>query len=101
DLVVTDIVMPNMGGRELATHITRLHPHAKVLFMSGYPDFPLRQSEGLAEPAEVLKKPFSLKSLASKARFLLDNQPSDPDDTAQPACRPADRVILQHSKSAP
>ena len=73
DLVVTDIVMPNMGGRELATHLTRLHPHAKVLFMSGYPDFALRQSEGLAENAEVLQKPFSLKSLASKARFLLDN----------------------------
>ena len=81
DLVVTDIVMPNMGGRELATHLTRLHPHAKVLFMSGYPDFALRQSEGLAENAEVLQKPFSLKSLASKARFLLDNNSSDQRDT--------------------
>ncbi|MFY9561590.1 MAG: ATP-binding protein [Terriglobales bacterium] len=76
DLVVTDIVMPNMGGRELATHITRLHPHAKVLFMSGYPDFAVRHPEGLSEPAEVLQKPFSLKSLASKARFLLDNNPA-------------------------
>ena len=73
DLVVTDIVMPNMGGRELVTHLTRIHPHAKVLFMSGYPDFTLRQSEGFPENAEVLQKPFSLKSLASKARFLLDN----------------------------
>jgi len=81
DLVVTDIVMPNMGGRELATHITRLHPHAKVLFMSGYPDFALRQSEGLSENAELLQKPFSLKSLASKARFLLDNHSSDQRDT--------------------
>src|SRR5882762_4067260 len=73
DLVVTDIVMPNMGGRELVTHITRLYPHAKVLYMSGYPDFAVRQSEGFPENAEVLQKPFSLKSLASKARFLLDN----------------------------
>ena len=72
DLVVTDIVMPNMGGRELATHINRLHPQAKVLFMSGYPDFSVRHTEGLSEHAEVLQKPFSLKSLASKARFLLD-----------------------------
>jgi PAS domain S-box-containing protein len=73
DLVVTDIVMPNMGGKELATHINRLHPQAKVLFMSGYPDFALRHSEGLSEHAEVLQKPFSLKSLASKARALLDD----------------------------
>ena len=74
DLVVTDIVMPNMGGRELATHIRRLHPQAKVLFMSGYPDFAARQSEGLSEPAEILQKPFSLKSLAGKARSLLDGE---------------------------
>ncbi len=79
DLVVTDIVMPNMGGRELATHITRLHPHAKVLFMSGYPDFAVRHSEGLSEHAEVLQKPFSLKSLASKARLLLDNAAGEAD----------------------
>jgi DNA-binding NtrC family response regulator len=84
DLVVTDIVMPNMGGRELATYITRLHPHAKVLFMSGYPDFALRQSEGLAENAEVLQKPFSLKSLASKVRFMLDNS-GDQHDSGQQA----------------
>jgi CheY-like chemotaxis protein len=76
DLVVTDIVMPNMGGRELVTHITRLYPHAKVLYMSGYPDFAVRHSEDLAEHAEVLQKPFSLKSLAGKARLLLDGNPA-------------------------
>lgn len=74
DLVVTDIVMPNMGGRELATHIQRLHPQAKVLFMSGYPDFAVRQSEGLGDAAEVLQKPFSLKSLAGRARQMLDEK---------------------------
>jgi PAS domain S-box-containing protein len=73
DLVITDIVMPNMGGHELATHIRRLHPQAEVLFMSGYPDFAVRHSEGFAEQTEVLQKPFSLKSLAGKARALLDH----------------------------
>jgi PAS domain S-box-containing protein len=73
DLVVTDIVMPNMGGRELVSHITRLYPQARVLYMSGYPDFAVRQSEELSEPAELLQKPFSLKSLATKARALLDH----------------------------
>ena len=72
DLVVTDIVMPNMGGLELAAHIQRLHPHVKVLFMSGYPDVTVRHAGNLQEHAEVLQKPFSLKSLASRARALLD-----------------------------
>jgi CheY-like chemotaxis protein len=76
DLVVTDIVMPNMGGRELVSHITRLYPQARVLYMSGYPDFAVRQSEELSEPAELLQKPFSLKSLATKARALLDHNPA-------------------------
>jgi DNA-binding NtrC family response regulator len=64
-----------MGGRELVTHINRLYQHSKVLYMSGYPDFAVRHSEGLAEHAEVLQKPFSLKSLASKARSLLGQKP--------------------------
>jgi PAS domain S-box-containing protein len=73
DLVVTDIVMPNMGGQELATHITRLYPKAKVLYMSGYPDFADRHQDELVAHSEVLQKPFSLKNLATTVRGLLDN----------------------------
>lgn len=72
-LLVTDVVMPNMGGPELAARINQISPHTKVLFMSGYPDRALRQNEGLGEDAEILQKPFSLKKLASKARSLLDS----------------------------
>jgi len=72
-LLVTDVVMPNMGGPELAARIAQLYPGTKVLFMSGYPDRAIRQHEGLSEDAEILQKPFSLKKLASKARSLLDN----------------------------
>jgi len=68
--------MPNMGGQELARHINRLYPGAKILYMSGYPDFAERHAEELVVEAEVLQKPFSLKSLASKARGLLDNRSS-------------------------
>ena len=71
-IVVTDIVMFNMGGRELATHLTRLHPHAKVLLCRGYPDSALRQS-GFWPKTEVLQKPFSLKSLASNPTLLKNN----------------------------
>jgi len=79
DLLVTDMVMPNMGGWELATHIQRLHPEVKVLFMSGYPDFALRDADGAIEQADVLQKPFSLKSLAGKARQLLDQRSCSSD----------------------
>ena len=72
-LVVTDVVMPKMGGRELAARIKQRYPGTKVLFMSGYPDRALRQHEGLGEDAEILQKPFSLKKLASKARCMLDS----------------------------
>jgi len=73
DLLVTDVVMPNMGGRELAIRLTKLQPQTRVLFMSGYPDYAVRSQEGLPEDVEVLQKPFSLKSLAGKARSLLDH----------------------------
>ena len=74
DLVVTDIVMPNMGGHELAARMKQLHPETKVLFMSGYPDHAVRRQEGLTEDVEILQKPFSLKNLAAKARFMLDHR---------------------------
>lgn len=73
DLVVTDVVMPNMGGRELAVRMSQLHPEMKVLFMSGYPDHAVRGQEGLTEDVEIMQKPFSLKSLAAKARSMLDH----------------------------
>ena len=73
DLLVTDVMMPNMGGRELATRLTKLQPQTRVLFMSGYPDYAVRSQENLPEDVEILQKPFSLKSLAAKARSLLDH----------------------------
>ena len=74
DLVVTDLLMPNMGGRELAARMAQLHPETKVLFMSGYPDQEVRGEEGLTEEVEIMEKPFSLTSLAAKARSVLDHR---------------------------
>jgi len=71
-LVVTDLLMPNMGGRELATRMTQLNPETKLLFISGYPDQAVRGQEGLKEDVEFMQKPFSLKSLAAKVRSILD-----------------------------
>jgi PAS domain S-box-containing protein len=72
DLLISDIVMPNMGGRELARQLTKMCPKAKVLFMSGYPDGDVPGSEEALLDEQILRKPFSLKALATKARRMLD-----------------------------
>jgi len=73
-LLLTDVVMPNVGGRELALRLAPARPKMKVMFMSGYPDHST-WSSGLIddfESAAVLQKPFLLDSLACKIRGLLD-----------------------------
>jgi two-component system cell cycle sensor histidine kinase/response regulator CckA len=72
DLLVTDVVMPQMSGRELAEQLKALQPQLKVLFMSGYTDDAIVRHGLLAAEVEYLSKPFSLNVLASKVRELLD-----------------------------
>jgi CheY-like chemotaxis protein len=72
-LLLTDVVMPNVGGRELAHRLTQLRPQMKVLFMSGYADHASWTGELVDDTADVLQKPFSLDTLARKIRSLLDN----------------------------
>jgi PAS domain S-box-containing protein len=71
-LLVTDIVMPNVGGKELAQRLRQVRPQIKVLLMSGYPDHPALASADLDMQTTVLQKPFSLDMLAHKVRSLLD-----------------------------
>ena len=71
--MLTDVVMPNVGGRELAQHLTQARPQMKVLFMSGYPDHAAFGSELISSKTAVLQKPFPLEALATKIRALLDN----------------------------
>jgi|HubBroStandDraft_6_1064221.scaffolds.fasta_scaffold00054_66 two-component system cell cycle sensor histidine kinase/response regulator CckA len=73
-LLVTDIVMPNVGGNELAKRLRQVRPQIKVLFMSGYPDHPALAGGGLGLHTTVLQKPFSLDALAHKVRSVLDQQ---------------------------
>jgi CheY-like chemotaxis protein len=70
-LVLTDLVMPEMGGRELVERVREVSPSSRVLFMSGYTeDAILRQS--MIEPGTLfLHKPFTLESLTSKVREAL------------------------------
>jgi len=73
-LLVTDMVMPNVGGKELAHRLRQVRPQIKVLFMSGYPDHPALAPGDLGVQTTVLQKPFLLDTLAHKVRSLLDQQ---------------------------
>ena len=73
-LLVTDIVMPNIGGKELAQRLRQVRPQIKVLLMSGYPDHPALASADVGMQMTVLQKPFSLDMLAHKVRGLLDQE---------------------------
>ncbi len=71
DLLLTDIVMPYMNGRDLAVQMATLRPSTKVLFVSGYTDHVATRQE-LAAGAPFLQKPFTPDALARKVRGVLD-----------------------------
>lgn len=75
DLLLTDVIMPGMGGAELCKRIVARNPRIKVLFMSGYIDDSLVR-EGIQESESAyLQKPFTPLSLAKKVREVLDGAP--------------------------
>jgi two-component system, cell cycle sensor histidine kinase and response regulator CckA len=76
---VTDMVMPEMGGRELAERLQASRPEARVLYISGYMDV---DHEALTEGMAFLQKPFTIARLSRKVREALDV-------TRRPGPRPA------------
>ncbi len=74
DLILTDLVMPNMSGRELADRLEKLQCGVKVLFMSGYTDSVMVHHGVLEEHARFLQKPFSPEQLAIKVREALGGE---------------------------
>jgi two-component system cell cycle sensor histidine kinase/response regulator CckA len=72
DLVITDVVMPEMGGRELVERLRTRHPGVKVLFMSGYSERAVA-SDGVMPPGTgFVEKPFTIEQLTRRTRELLD-----------------------------
>jgi PAS domain S-box-containing protein len=74
-LLVTDVIMPQMGGAELARRLASAHPETRVLFMSGYTDGALSHDEVFPEDAAFLQKPFTPDVLARKVREVLERHP--------------------------
>ena len=75
DLVLIDVIMPEMTGPDLAKKLKALYPDLKLLFMSGYTADIIAQRGLLAADTNFISKPFSIKELALKVRETLDHDP--------------------------
>ena len=75
DLLLTDIIMPGVNGRELAEHVTQLLPNVRVLYMSGYTENAVGHDGTLDAGINLLQKPFSLPALKDRVREVLDSEP--------------------------
>ncbi len=78
-LLLTDVIMPGMNGRELAQRISEIRPNVKVLYMSGYTENVIGQDGMLDAGVRLLQKPFNLRDLKSKVREVLDATPTPPE----------------------
>ncbi len=68
DLLLTDVVMPQMGGRELADRLAEAHPETKIIFMSGYSDDAIAHHGVLQPGTAFIKKPFTSDTLTQRIR---------------------------------
>jgi two-component system, cell cycle sensor histidine kinase and response regulator CckA len=76
--LLTDVVMPQMNGLELADRLTPLQPHKKVLYMSGYTKNAIVRQGVLEADIYFLQKPFRTKKLLEKIQEILDGSPRQP-----------------------
>jgi FixJ family two-component response regulator len=73
-LLLTDVVMPELGGKPLAEELKCLYPDLKVLFTSGYTDNAVIKQGILPVDIAFIQKPFTPMQLAVKIRMILDNK---------------------------
>jgi YesN/AraC family two-component response regulator len=72
DLLITDVVMPGMNGRDLADELHTIYPDIKILFMSGYTADAIAHRGVLEEDVQFIQKPFSIKDLGLKVHEVLN-----------------------------
>jgi PAS domain S-box-containing protein len=78
-LLLTDVIMPGMNGRELAQRISEIRPNVKVLYMSGYTENVVGHNGTLEAGVRLLQKPFNLRDLKSVVREVLDTSLTPPE----------------------
>ena len=88
-LLLTDVIMPGMNGRELAQRISEIRPNVKVLYMSGYTENVIGHNGMLDAGVRLLQKPFNLRDLKSKVREVLDSTPTPPEVAMSSSIRSA------------
>jgi len=81
-LLITDVVLPEMNGRELATRLKSRYPGLGVLFMSGYPADAIAHRGVLESGVDFIQKPFSKKELTSRVRRMLEKSTEDKKNRA-------------------
>ena len=85
DLILTDVIMPEMGGAELKTHILKIHPDLKVIFMSGYSDNAIGRQGEIDSTFNFIQKPFTAHDLFTKIHGVLQNEKVE---------RPKKRILM-------
>jgi two-component system, cell cycle sensor histidine kinase and response regulator CckA len=71
DVVLTDLVLPGISGRQLAEQLCRILPEAKIIYMSGYADDAIARDGTIGADVAFLQKPFTLASLSEKIKSVL------------------------------
>ncbi len=79
DLLITDVVMPRLGGPELVAQLRRAQPDLQVLYISGYQDTRNEQEAGADQTVRFLQKPFTPATLIDTVRRALRHSPNDGD----------------------
>jgi PAS domain S-box-containing protein len=96
-LLLTDVIMPGMNGRELAQRISEIRPNVKVLYMSGYTENVIGHNGMLDAGVRLLQKPFNLRDLKSKVREVLDATPTSPEVVMSMQSEPQPTARVRHA----
>jgi CheY-like chemotaxis protein len=75
DLLLTDVVMPGMSGRDLAERVRKIYPRISVLYMSGYPQQIIASRGVIEDGVALIEKPFVREAILRRVREVLDSRP--------------------------